>query len=52
MQDIASLWPSKLPTNGFANTFSSLTAFNAFVYSLGATKGCKAGSKFLGTVND
>ncbi|KAJ8965024.1 hypothetical protein NQ314_004422 [Rhamnusium bicolor] len=44
IHETPSLWPSKPPINGFANTFSSFTAFKALVYSLAASKGCKAGS--------
>ncbi|MPC09748.1 hypothetical protein E2C01_002366 [Portunus trituberculatus] len=34
----------RLPTNGLANTLSSLTEFKANLYSLLASKGCKLGS--------
>ena len=38
-----SLWPSRLPRNGLANTRSSLTALMARWYSRSASKGCSAG---------
>ena len=38
-----SLWPSRLPRNGLANTRSSLTALRARWYSRSASKGCSAG---------
>ena len=38
-----SLWPSRLPRKGFANTRSSFTAFNARWYSRSASKGCSTG---------
>ena len=40
-----SLWPSRLPRKGFANTRSSFTAFNARWYSRSASKGCSTGLK-------
>jgi len=38
---------SKLARKGAANIRSNLVAFNALVYSLARSKGCKFGSRFL-----
>ena len=43
----ASIWPSRLSTNGFANIRSILAALSARVRSLARAKGCRRGSKFL-----
>lgn len=45
IQFTPSVCPSKELTNGLAKTRSSLTAFNARVYSRGPSKGCNDGSR-------
>lgn len=43
---IASTWPSRAATKGFANILSILAAFSARVLSRARAKGCISGLRF------